>query len=219
LFELNFHDERYLPFEGAGAISRWRFELPPHFRQFDYNTISDLVLHIRYTARDAGATLRNPVIKAMNRRLASDAAGLVRMFSLRHEFPNEWQRFRAAAGAGPRTIVLPMPKERFPFFTARGQLTLVRVRLLAPGAPAMAAPVKLTFAEQPAGASTTVSLTGGPPPPGEHPAFAHAGTIAVKVRDRRVDEWRIELPIGSQAEAAALDDIVLLCEYKLALPE
>jgi hypothetical protein len=27
LFELNFRDERYLPFEGAGAISRWRLEL------------------------------------------------------------------------------------------------------------------------------------------------------------------------------------------------
>lgn len=27
LFELNFRDDRYLPFEGAGAISRWRIEL------------------------------------------------------------------------------------------------------------------------------------------------------------------------------------------------
>ena len=27
MFELNFHDERHVPFEGAGAISRWRIEL------------------------------------------------------------------------------------------------------------------------------------------------------------------------------------------------
>ena len=27
LFELNFNDERYLPFEGAGAISRWKLKL------------------------------------------------------------------------------------------------------------------------------------------------------------------------------------------------
>lgn len=27
-FELNFRDERYLPFEGAGAISKWRLDLP-----------------------------------------------------------------------------------------------------------------------------------------------------------------------------------------------
>ena len=35
LFELNFRDERYLPFEGTGAISRWRIELPRETNQFD----------------------------------------------------------------------------------------------------------------------------------------------------------------------------------------
>ncbi|MBK9227461.1 MAG: hypothetical protein IPL67_10515 [Ignavibacteria bacterium] len=28
VFELNFRDERYLPFENTGAISSWRLELP-----------------------------------------------------------------------------------------------------------------------------------------------------------------------------------------------
>lgn len=28
VFELNFRDERYLPFEGTGAITSWRLELP-----------------------------------------------------------------------------------------------------------------------------------------------------------------------------------------------
>jgi hypothetical protein len=28
LFEVSFHDDRYLPFEYRGAVSRWRFELP-----------------------------------------------------------------------------------------------------------------------------------------------------------------------------------------------
>src|SRR5262249_13537970 len=54
LFELNFHDERYLPFEGAGATSTWNFRLAPTFRAFDYDTINDVILHLRYTARDAG---------------------------------------------------------------------------------------------------------------------------------------------------------------------
>src|SRR6185437_10317181 len=40
LFELNFRDERYLPFERSGAVSRWRFGLPADFRPFDYHTIS-----------------------------------------------------------------------------------------------------------------------------------------------------------------------------------
>ena len=35
-------DERFLPFEGAGVISKWRLELPGQYPQFDYSTISDV---------------------------------------------------------------------------------------------------------------------------------------------------------------------------------
>src|ERR1051325_707883 len=28
MFELNIHDERYLPFEFRGAVSKWRIEIP-----------------------------------------------------------------------------------------------------------------------------------------------------------------------------------------------
>ncbi len=50
MFEFSFRDERYLPFEGAGAVeSRWKLELPSSFRSFDYNTISDVILRISYT--------------------------------------------------------------------------------------------------------------------------------------------------------------------------
>jgi len=68
VFELSFRDERYLPFEGAGAISEWSLELftglpannpdpaNPDFgtplRQFGYRTIVDAVVHIRYTVRE-----------------------------------------------------------------------------------------------------------------------------------------------------------------------
>ena len=58
MFETNLREERYLPFEGAGAISTWRLELPSEIRQFDYDTISDVILHVRYTAREGGAGLK-----------------------------------------------------------------------------------------------------------------------------------------------------------------
>src|SRR5579871_2996125 len=54
LFELNLRDERRLPFDGAGAISTWHIELPNDVPQFDFESISDVVLHMRYTAREAG---------------------------------------------------------------------------------------------------------------------------------------------------------------------
>jgi hypothetical protein len=53
LFETNLRDERFLPFEGAGAESTWKLDLPKDYRTFDYNTISDVILHIRYSARQS----------------------------------------------------------------------------------------------------------------------------------------------------------------------
>jgi hypothetical protein len=50
VFQLNFRDDRYMPFEGAGAISSWKLSLPKNFRQFDYSTINDVIIHVSYTA-------------------------------------------------------------------------------------------------------------------------------------------------------------------------
>ncbi len=58
LFELNFRDERYLPFEYAGAVSRWRIELPIETNAFDIDTLSDLIFQLSYTAREGGSSLR-----------------------------------------------------------------------------------------------------------------------------------------------------------------
>ena len=95
LFELNFHDERYLPFEGAGAISTWQIELPTAYQQFDYDTISDLILHVRYTAWEGGAAFRTMTEKALGAMLnqtvlTAGRKGLYVAFSLRDSFPNEW---------------------------------------------------------------------------------------------------------------------------------
>ena len=56
LFELNFRDERYLPFEYQGAVSRWRIELPPENNYFDMDTLSDVIFNLNYTAREGGET-------------------------------------------------------------------------------------------------------------------------------------------------------------------
>ena len=62
MFEFNFNDERYLPFEGAGAIGRWKIEMPKKVRKFNYATISDVILHVKYTAKDAGGMLKDEAI-------------------------------------------------------------------------------------------------------------------------------------------------------------
>src|SRR5260370_31728250 len=47
MFEPNLRDDRLLPFEGAGAESTWKLDLPKDYPAFDYATISDVVLHVR----------------------------------------------------------------------------------------------------------------------------------------------------------------------------
>ncbi|MBI4488142.1 MAG: hypothetical protein HY694_03575 [Deltaproteobacteria bacterium] len=123
VFELNFRDERYLPFEGAGAISTWRIELSKDFRQFDYDTISDVVLHIRYTARDGGSALKRAALEilqdAINQMEFDEngtRAGLFRLFSARHEFPNEWHRFLHPKDTdNKQTVQANLTLDRFPF--------------------------------------------------------------------------------------------------------
>jgi hypothetical protein len=46
LFEANLQDKRFLPFERTGVISDWRLQLPSDFKQFDYSTTTDFILHI-----------------------------------------------------------------------------------------------------------------------------------------------------------------------------
>ena len=46
LFELNFHDDRYLPFEGTGAVSRWKLDMPKKKDSIDHASISDVIIHL-----------------------------------------------------------------------------------------------------------------------------------------------------------------------------
>ncbi|MCP9448641.1 MAG: neuraminidase-like domain-containing protein [Nitrospira sp.] len=134
LFELNFGDDRYLPFEGAGAVSEWHLELPGEHRQFDYHTISDVILHVQYTAREGGDLLHDAAVAQIT-QLVEDgrAAGSVRLFSVRHEFPGEWHRFKTQTPpAGHRhELALTLRPEHYPFW-AQGRLNGVsRIDLLA----------------------------------------------------------------------------------------
>ena len=106
MFEMNFNDARFLPFEGAGAISSWRFELPfdgtsvSSFRKFDYSTISDLIVTIHYTSKDGGDSfketvqthVKNSINYWLDETLSSNPKGLERVFSLKHEFPTEFHQ-------------------------------------------------------------------------------------------------------------------------------
>lgn len=96
MFELNFRDERYIPFENAGAISIWQLDMMADkgLRQFNYETISDVLVQVRYTARESETKTAATVNRLQQQlsNLGNGAITLPRYFSLKHEFSNEWYK-------------------------------------------------------------------------------------------------------------------------------
>ena len=166
VFELSFRDERYLPFEGAGAVSEWALELfsdlpannpdpaRPDFgkplRQFDYKTISDAILHVKYTAREDAGVFKNGAVTHLRKYLEQDGATpSLRMFNLRQEFPTEWHRFLHADNGN--VFELEMSPSLFPLRDQGKKLKVNTIWLLARCTNAGNYNVETTF---PAGSNT-----------------------------------------------------------------
>ena len=115
LFETNLRDDRYLPFEGAGAISTWRIELPIDLPQFDVTSISDLVLHLRYTGRPA-RQLAAPALEYLKDEVLSKPENLIQLFTLNHDFGNAWHEFVSAASDRDRIMHLDLSMDMFPYW-------------------------------------------------------------------------------------------------------
>ncbi|MEO5601611.1 MAG: neuraminidase-like domain-containing protein [Cyclobacteriaceae bacterium] len=124
MFEFNFRDDRYLPFEVTGVISDWSLELPTAARQFDYNTISDIIITIRYTSRDTTqpafkAAVNNKIKDAIEETIAllNDNGGLFKLISLKNDFPDLYYQMHADNETSAVSKELKITKTFFPFFT------------------------------------------------------------------------------------------------------
>jgi len=67
LFVLNFQDERYLPFEGTGAISQWTLSMPKATNPINFDTITDVIITLSYTALEGGSTISNAVAQNLTK--------------------------------------------------------------------------------------------------------------------------------------------------------
>ncbi len=135
VFELNFRDERYMPFEGAGAISSWSLSLPRNFRQFDYQTINDVIIHISYTAeQDSGF---RAAVEDQNGQLEGTIRhylmhySLPRVFSFRQEFSSEFNRLlHSPTGTSVPSVRFSISEKQFPMFLRGMNLTVIKAALV-----------------------------------------------------------------------------------------
>jgi hypothetical protein len=232
LFDTNLRDERRLPCEGSGVISTWRLSLPAQFRQFDYATIADVILHMRYTARDGGGLLRDACVAELRDALnaikrASSQTGLARLFSLKQEFPTQWYRLTHAGGAaGARSELIALAKQRFPFLFSGADigLTIERIDLcIVPTAGTTAQDATefpTVFLPKKSAAAAEEQATSAPSNPiGNLPAqklttrYADGSAVAIADAEERA-QWRVEVAAADVAGfRQRVADIFFVCHY------
>ncbi|MGJ0578991.1 hypothetical protein ACR71G_13070 [Xenorhabdus bovienii] len=71
MFTLNFDDERFLPFEGAGVESSWTFGFTNNSQNLD--SLTDVILHVRYTAKIGSSTFGKAVQKLLVEQKITDS--------------------------------------------------------------------------------------------------------------------------------------------------
>lgn len=137
LFETQLRDERFLPFEGGGVISTWRLELPGEYPQFDYSTISDVVLSIRYTARDGGDSLRDAATAAITKLLktpptppTTEPLRFPVVYSCRTDFSTEWARARANTNT---ELEIPITRSLLPYWLNAARINEIELEVLRVG--------------------------------------------------------------------------------------
>ncbi len=122
LFQFDFRDAKYLPFEHRGAISSWRLALSGAAAgrpQFDWSSITDVVMTVRYTARKASGLAGAPeaAIATGLQQLQDGGEPMQTMLSFRRDAPDAWRAFRMqdTPDTVPRTLDLDFDWDRLPY--------------------------------------------------------------------------------------------------------
>jgi hypothetical protein len=164
VFHLRFDDERYLPFEGAGAISKWRLELPQSDNALDLTTIGDVVVTLAYTARGGGAALEAAARADREKGLSRGAIKPEPQYavSVRRDLREAWQRIEAAPAGQDVEVVLPLEPARLPGRYRGLDVRLERATVFALARAALGADTLKVRLDPPKGSGTPV--TGWAPP-------------------------------------------------------
>jgi hypothetical protein len=211
LFVADNRDERYLPFEGCGAISNWSLSLTSAVQTFAWSTITDVVLHVRYTSREGGDTLRAAALDALTGELT--ARPLRRAFSARSEFPTPWNAFlRPTVDTSQAILTVDLSDAMFPYFTHDAELTITNLELTilvkdtSGWRPTTATVITGSNSQQLTFTSSTAVYAGNPTASASYPSGADPGS------------WQVSIDIGDLGSPADwADDLVFVATYEAQL--
>mgnify|MGYP003885441055 FL=1 len=161
VFEMSAGDGRYLPFERRGVVCSLQLELPGH-ASLDPASISDVVFHLEYTAREAGGgsflTAVNGSIDAALDALVEDY-GVRKVISVKHDLPDAWHALMqpdAAATSVSVTFELGTSWLPYPLRGKAFEVSQLQVGLMGTPGSLSSPTVDITVASGPT--TTTESL-------------------------------------------------------------
>lgn len=131
LFKLSFNDERFLPFEGEGAISSWDIRMPQENNMFDFNELSDVIIHVSYTAKEGGETLATPAKASLATQLSGTKTILIGMS---YSFPKEWGTFlKPEISGGEQVLQFKLLKSFYPFLDRQKEIQISKIGIVIQG--------------------------------------------------------------------------------------
>ncbi|UQA60397.1 neuraminidase-like domain-containing protein [Polyangium aurulentum] len=225
LFELVFRDERYLPFEGAGTDSTWKINLDRQTNQFDPTAVHDVVLHVRYTAREGGEVLKAGAIGAV----AADPDGATghRLFSAKTDFPDAWHIFTMGEDSpNEQTLTLPLVAKLFQPLLGSRDLEITKVHFFAKWMDEPQAPGLKVYVQSPLSGSETdillktstygtlINKTISTVLPIKADMANASWHVKVKTGDNGLTVGAPVLTEDGKLKPDALEDIWIVCEYR-----
>jgi hypothetical protein len=92
--------------------------MPDEFRSFDYDTITDVLVHVSYTAEEGGQRFKDNVVGGIQGQLDTVAqeVGISTLVSLKEEQNGAFQRFFQFEPGQNATTDVVITKEKFPYF-------------------------------------------------------------------------------------------------------
>lgn len=229
LFQFDFNDPRYLPFERRGAVSTWRLEFPnPDYPSFDWQSITDAIIHLRFTARDGGSRFASDVrgelidtITAMD--TGDGGTGIKVLVSARQQTPDGWHAFlNPDASVTDQSVEVSIGRSQRPYALKDADLKITGVRVVAlmdDGGFTTTLPV-LVSAD--GGGDTTVSLVKNDDWGGQRTGFmggaaANPETLRLKVAAATVASapgaWKAPVDGVDRLRSDALLDLIAIVSF------
>ncbi|RSL89684.1 hypothetical protein CDV31_015809, partial [Fusarium ambrosium] len=203
VFDLTFSGPKYMPFEGAG---------------FDYESISDVLIHIQYTAQEGGALLRATANEAMRNTAKAIKAegtqdGFWAMFDLKDDFVNECYGFSTRLVAAKKSsgeeatskMELGNLKDRLPFWSRQQAKLEVRDIVWVSQSSKLVNGLSVQGFSKPDDGSIKTEMLG---------KCTTATWKDLHVRSfRSLDKWAVEASSMLNEDDETVDDVYMLIHY------